>query len=237
MKGLKDIKSGRFVKNIATEKQCLFCHNPFSPRHNNQKFCSHECSAKINKKEHTRNCVQCNEPFTSVTMKTRFCSHKCYGESLIKEKVKKVLKIKTQKKCLKVCEHCSTGFYVILSRINRARFCSKNCHGKYYNGEKSCHYKTDRTKLAKHQIRNDAAYQDWRKQIIKRDGYKCRMTNSDCNGDLQIHHILPWRDYENLRYEVNNGICLCKFHHPRKRAEEIRLSPYFQEIINNKILL
>jgi len=32
-------------------------------------------------------------------------------------------------------------------------------------------------------------------------------------------------------YEVNNGITLCHFHHPRKRKDEIKLSPYFMELI------
>jgi len=39
------------------------------------------------------------------------------------------------------------------------------------------------------------------------------------------------RDYPELRYEVNNGITLCHFHHPRKINDEMKLSPYFQELI------
>ena len=30
----------------------------------------------------------------------------------------------------------------------------------------------------------------------------------------------------------NNGITLCFAHHPRKRAEEKRLSPYFMELVS-----
>lgn len=33
------------------------------------------------------------------------------------------------------------------------------------------------------------------------------------------------------RYEINNGITLCHFHHPRKREKEKELSPFFQELI------
>ena len=30
---------------------------------------------------------------------------------------------------------------------------------------------------------------------------------------IRAHHILPWRIVE-LRYNINNGITLCQFHHP-----------------------
>lgn len=44
-------------------------------------------------------------------------------------------------------------------------------------------------------------------------------------------HILPWRDFVELRFNTNNGITLCHAHHPRKRSEEARLSPFFQKIV------
>ncbi len=36
-----------------------------------------------------------------------------------------------------------------------------------------------------------------------------------------------------LRYEVNNGIALCQFHHPRKRADEQRLILTFQGLVGS----
>lgn len=89
----------------------------------------------------------------------------------------------------------------------------------------------DRTKLAKKQERNDSAYKEWRKSIRERDGWLCKMANGDCLGKVVAHHILPWAKFPELRYEVNNGITLCTFHHPRKRDEEMRLSPYFQSLL------
>lgn len=64
-----------------------------------------------------------------------------------------------------------------------------------------------------------------------RDNWTCRIADNNCDGKMVAHHILPWRDFPELRYEVNNGITLCHFHHPRKRNDEMRLSPYFQELI------
>ena len=79
--------------------------------------------------------------------------------------------------------------------------------------------------------RRSAAYGDWRKQVKVRDNYKCKIANQDCNGRLEAHHILGWTAYPELRYEINNGITLCHAHHPRKRGEEKRLIPTFQELV------
>ncbi len=100
-------------------------------------------------------------------------------------------------------------------------------------GEKHWHYKKDRSTLAKKQERNDGAYIEWRKQVWTRDSYKCNIDNIDCCGKIEAHHILGWAEYPELRYDIKNGITLCHYHHPRKREEEKRLSPFFQNIINN----
>jgi len=101
-------------------------------------------------------------------------------------------------------------------------------------GENSPHWIQDRTKLKAKQIRNDSAYQEWHKQVRTRDSWKCLMKNKDCCGKIEVHHILAWRNFPELRYDINNGITLCHFHHPRKRIEEIRLSPYFQSLLINQ---
>ena len=71
----------------------------------------------------------------------------------------------------------------------------------------------------------------WARNVKKRDNWKCKMSNSDCKGRLESHHILSHRDFPELRYEINNGITLCQFHHPRKRVEEKRLIPFFQSMV------
>ena len=44
--------------------------------------------------------------------------------------------------------------------------------------------------------------------------------------------VLCNKDYSpKLRYEVNNGITLCHFHHPRKINDEMNLAPIFQELV------
>jgi hypothetical protein len=64
---------------------------------------------------------------------------------------------------------------------------------------------------------------------------KCKTNNCDCSGRLEAHHILSWSKFPELRYEVNNGITLCKFHHPKKRIDEIKLAPYFKNMVLSPI--
>ena len=94
-------------------------------------------------------------------------------------------------------------------------------HPSYVNGN----YK-------KQQQRNDSAYQNWVKEVKKRDNNTCRIQNKDCSGYNIVHHILPVKDFPELMYKINNGITLCQAHHPRKRAEEKRLIPTFQELVS-----
>ena len=98
-------------------------------------------------------------------------------------------------------------------------------------GENHYLWKIDRTQLKKKDERNDMAYKEWRMNVFKRDRFVCRIKNLQCLGKIRAHHILPWSKFPELRYEVNNGITLCQFHHPRKKNDEIKLSPYFQDLV------
>ena len=93
----------------------------------------------------------------------------------------------------------------------------------------------DRSKLKRYgdanRDRRSPAYADWRNRVWARDKHKCKIANKDCHGRIESHHILGWTEYVELRYEINNGITLCHAHHPRKRAEEKRLAPYFTAIV------
>lgn len=81
--------------------------------------------------------------------------------------------------------------------------------------------------------REGADYKNWRLAVYKRDNFKCRISSRDCLGRIEAHHILPWHKYENLRFEVNNGITLCHFHHPRSRKKETDLAPTLTNLITN----
>ena len=92
-------------------------------------------------------------------------------------------------------------------------------------------YKSDRTTLRRENRHNDLAYKGWRRDVYRRDRYECRIDNGDCSGRIEAHHILSWREFLEVRYNVSNGITLCRFHHPRVRKEEKLLIPAFQGLV------
>lgn len=90
----------------------------------------------------------------------------------------------------------------------------------------------DRTKLVKSEKKHlDGRYREWMKSVKNRDNWTCRIADVKCNGRLEAHHILRWSKFPKLRYEVNNGIALCAFHHPRKINDEKQLAPLFRELV------
>jgi 5-methylcytosine-specific restriction endonuclease McrA len=93
---------------------------------------------------------------------------------------------------------------------------------------------SDRTQIKQYWIeRNNPEYKQWRKNVLERDNYKCKICGEkyDTNNGSVVHHILPWKDYPEERYNINNGITLCQAHHPRKRIDEQMLIPSFRGMV------
>ena len=98
--------------------------------------------------------------------------------------------------------------------------------------EKSPHWIKDRSLVKQDEKKHlDRRYREWASNIKNRDGWKCRINNDECCGKLEAHHILRWSLYPELRYEINNGITLCHFHHPRKLSDETVLASKFISLI------
>lgn len=60
--------------------------------------------------------------------------------------------------------------------------------------------------------RDIPGYEDWRKEVLQRD-QKCIV----CDGDkhLEAHHMYGYKQYPELRTDLNNGVTVCKFCHDK----------------------
>lgn len=61
--------------------------------------------------------------------------------------------------------------------------------------------------------RQSIEYKDWRKSVFEKDNYTCQccsVKGSNRNIKLHAHHIYNYAKYEDLRFDIENGICLCK---------------------------
>jgi hypothetical protein len=80
------------------------------------------------------------------------------------------------------------------------------------------------SKIKYQRLTND--YKNWRQQVFERDHFTCRC----CGGwhthlkhkpnTLNAHHIKPFNDYPELRFDVNNGVTLCIYCHRFIRSKE-----------------
>jgi len=76
---------------------------------------------------------------------------------------------------------------------------------------------------------SSAEYKNWRKSVFERDDYTC----CECGrrgGNLNAHHILPYRDWKDEQYSLNidNGITLCESCHRKTFGKEYEsFSKYF----------
>ncbi|WP_052331229.1 HNH endonuclease [Planktothrix agardhii] len=61
--------------------------------------------------------------------------------------------------------------------------------------------------------RETAEGRDWRKAVFERDAYTCQHCGDSKGGNLNAHHIKSFALYPELRYELSNGITLCKSCH------------------------
>jgi hypothetical protein len=163
-----------------------------------------------------------------------------FGKKHSKEARDKMsLKLKGREGTLKGKKH-SEETKIKMSNAKKGKKLSKEHKLKLseaVKGSKNYQWKKDRTKLKKYigcEERRSPAYKFWRKSVCDRDNWKCRFDNNDCDGRIEVHHILSYTDFSELRYEVSNGITLCKYHHPRKRTDEKNLINLFKNLIQNK---
>lgn len=227
-------------------KQCIICNQTFfkaptksKTEWDKMKFCSRKCYwTSPHKKISTvdKVCPECNQTFSrkpkeSVKQwdKKKFCSFHCNGKATLRgHKVwNKGIKLSSEQ-----AYRCGNAMRGKKHRLETLIIMKERALRK----EKHPLWIKDRNELKRsgqsNKDRRSSAYVLWRKDVLERDKWKCRIIDGNCEGKIEVHHILSYTEYPKLRYEINNGITLCKKHHPREKKIAINLIPYFKKIIS-----
>jgi len=78
---------------------------------------------------------------------------------------------------------------------------------------------------------SDPVYKDWRIKVYKRDKFTCQMPGCNSKKRLNAHHIQKWASASMLRYDVVNGLTLCKSCHDKVTGHEQHYQGLFQQIV------
>lgn len=163
----------------------------------------------------TVKCIVCRKDFEvrGARVETaKFCSYACRGkwrsENWIGENHPR---FQSGPRVLN-CQHCGEDFSQrgteAISEFRKRKFCSMECakHGqKRLEGEAHPLYRASSR-------RNDrrGKHGSWARAVISRDMATCQHCGAK-DTVLHAHHIKPFREYPELRWELTNGITLC-FH-------------------------
>lgn len=63
-------------------------------------------------------------------------------------------------------------------------------------------------------------YIEWREAVLIRDNYTCQ-TCGKVSSSNDVHHIVPWKENAELRFEIDNGKTLCRSCHNREEKSHV----------------
>ncbi len=181
-------KVKKIHRRLTKVKVCPFCKKEFHPFSSLQKFCSQKClmAYRYEIKLDT-NCTKPKKcPQCGEDFKpSNFRNRFCSRTCFIKHE--------TKTKEIK-CATCGKPFQQI-RKVQK--FCSRECSNPY----------KDRVPKKTKNVTLDNL---WRDAVKFRAGMKCEYCGKTTG--LNSHHIFS-RSNKKVRWDINNGICLCVLHH------------------------
>jgi hypothetical protein len=197
---------------------CKQCGNEFKSEHKGKKYCTMKCYGDAQKgnpaypnivnkrgikprKRTISVCIVCGKSFEHKSYrKAKYCSKLCWSHRNPKEMIE--------------CLYCGKEYWTY---DKTRKYCSKKCsdkhHGELSSGVNSHLWRGGKTSLNKLE-RSRAKYNEWRNKVFQRDRYtccKCGITGGHGKAVfLNAHHIKSFSEHPESRYDISNGITLCK---------------------------
>lgn len=151
----------------------------------------------------TKICSGCREPFQCRKTATRFCSRSCGARSRLPSTY-------GNRGVKKGTEPWNKGINYIRPDYRHSEQTRQAIsRAQLGNGR-------PRKTPENYRLRRSERYRVWRKAVFERDDYRCQAegcgarSTKGCRVEIQAHHIKEFALYPELRFEVSNGLTLCR---------------------------
>lgn len=179
-------------------KVCPYCGNEFHPFNSTQKFCSMTCLYDYRHKvkgeancQKLKICAQCSKEFKPWNYRAKYCSREC------------VYKARTKRADSAICPVCNQQFAP--TRVNQ-QYCSSKCVQESRRLSKPQRPFSGKTAKAKRVYLDNI----WAELVKWKADGQCEYCGKTTN--LNSHHLFS-RSNHRLRWDLENGVCLCVSHH------------------------
>jgi hypothetical protein len=106
-----------------------------------------------------------------------------------------------------------TGQLLILNKV-----CSCGC-ASVISGEKHHNWNPNKTDEERLQHRDTKEYFKWRKSIFNKFNWTCQCCKVKRHLGLNAHHIQNYSNHKELRFNIDNGLLLCRYCHRKFHKE------------------
>ena len=184
---LNNPPKGRTTNSVCSVCGESFYARPYAIEKGWNKYCSLECKKKVTNISFI--CEECGRDFSvyksrDLSQNTRFCSRECKDKSLINQ-------------VPKVCLNCSKSFFVVESRSDKARFCSKSCSQTYKMTQPE--YKEYREKIMRGWHKSPNTLEERIIHITNTTFHNEFVYNGGFNAGVSIGNLIP--DFVNVNGE------------------------------------
>lgn len=149
----------------------------------------------------TKICSGCRKPFQCRKAATRFCSRSCGARSRLPSTYGNRGVKKGTAPWNKGTKNPRPNYRHSEATREKIRF------GILNNGRQ-------RKSTENYRLRRSELYRQWRRAVFERDGFQCRECGARSRKghrvEIQAHHIKEFALHPELRFDVDNGLTLCR---------------------------